>query len=66
MLKNLTGQIRQVMPIPRALHEYTDQERDNFPRLFEWPKEYVCEEQEPSEKTEMRYGQKFTGDKKDS
>jgi len=33
---NLTGQIRQVMPVPRRLDEFTAEERENFPRLFDW------------------------------
>lgn len=40
---NLTGQIRQVMPVPRRLDEFTDEERKNFPRLFDWPEDYIAD-----------------------
>lgn len=36
ILKNVTGQIRQVQAIPKRLDEYTAEERAEFPRLFEW------------------------------
>lgn len=36
ILKNITGQIRQVMPVPKRLDEFSAEERDQFPRLFEW------------------------------
>jgi large subunit ribosomal protein L13 len=39
--RNLTGQIRQVMPVPRRLDEYSQQERENFPKLFDWPADYI-------------------------
>ncbi|CAH1774339.1 unnamed protein product [Owenia fusiformis] len=41
ILKNVSGQIPQVFPIPKSLEEYTMEERENFPRLIEWPEEYV-------------------------
>ena len=36
ILKNITGQIRQIMPVPRRLDEFSPEERAQFPRLFEW------------------------------
>ena len=36
ILKNITGQIRQLREVPKRLDEYTQDERDAFPRLFEW------------------------------
>ncbi|KAI0212630.1 39S ribosomal protein L13, mitochondrial [Lamellibrachia satsuma] len=41
ILKNITGQIRQQREVPKRLDEYTQEERDAFPRLFEWPEDYV-------------------------
>lgn len=43
---NLTGQIRQVMPMPRRLDEFTAEEREKFPRLFDWPEDYIADEVE--------------------
>ena len=36
ILKNLNGQIRQVMEVPKGIHEYTQEEKEEFPALFEW------------------------------
>ncbi|VDP88099.1 unnamed protein product [Echinostoma caproni] len=37
LLDNLSGVIRQVMPVPKRLDEYTQAELDEFPKLFDWP-----------------------------
>ncbi len=29
---------------PKLLEEYSEEEIKNFPRLFEWPKEFVIED----------------------
>ena len=36
LLKNVTDVIPQVMPVPKHLDEYTQEEKDNYPRLFDW------------------------------
>lgn len=41
ILKNITGQIHQVMPVPKQLNEYSKEDREKFPRLFDWPKDHV-------------------------
>ncbi|XP_041359113.1 39S ribosomal protein L13, mitochondrial-like isoform X2 [Gigantopelta aegis] len=41
ILRNVTDQIHQVQPIPRRLDEYTSEEIENFPQLFDWPEEFV-------------------------
>ncbi|TRZ01729.1 hypothetical protein DNTS_032281 [Danionella cerebrum] len=41
ILKNLTQQLPQPRKIPRKLSEYTQEERDAFPRLWIPPEDYV-------------------------
>jgi len=41
ILDNVTGQIAQVMPVPKRLDEYSKEERENFPRLFDWPEDFA-------------------------
>jgi len=41
ILKNVTAQIRQVMHVPKSIEDFTMEEQANFPKLFDWPKEYV-------------------------
>jgi len=36
MLRNVSNQIRQVMPVPKTLEDYPIEERESFPRVFEW------------------------------
>ncbi|XP_071118053.1 large ribosomal subunit protein uL13m-like isoform X1 [Haliotis cracherodii] len=43
ILANVTGQIRQVMPVPKRYDEYTEEERKTFPRLFDWPEDHVLD-----------------------
>ncbi|GFT28957.1 39S ribosomal protein L13, mitochondrial [Trichonephila clavipes] len=38
---NICSQIRQLRPVPKRLSEYTKEELDQFPKLFEWPEDYV-------------------------
>lgn len=38
--ENICSQIRQLRPVPKRLKEYTQEELDNFPKLFEWPEDY--------------------------
>ena len=33
---NISGQIQQQREVPKRLDEYSQEERDSFPRLFEW------------------------------
>jgi hypothetical protein len=36
IIENVTDQLRSVCRIPKALHEFSQEEIDKFPRLFEW------------------------------
>ena len=36
IMNNISGTIRQVMPIPKAHSEYSPEDHENFPRIFEW------------------------------
>jgi len=40
ILENVSGQIRQVMVKPRRLQDYSQEEIDAFPRMFELPEDY--------------------------
>jgi len=41
LLKNASNQMEQVMRVPKRIDEYTEEERRNFPALFDWPRDYV-------------------------
>jgi len=41
ILRNISGEIQQVMPVPIRLDEYSQEERNKFPRLFDWPEDYI-------------------------
>ncbi|XP_074643239.1 large ribosomal subunit protein uL13m-like [Tubulanus polymorphus] len=41
---NITDQIRQIMPVPKRLDEYSPEERKTFPKLFDWDKDHVIYE----------------------
>jgi hypothetical protein len=43
MMKNISGQIRQLNPIPQKLADYTEAERDTFPRIYQFPTDFVLE-----------------------
>ncbi|KFM79358.1 39S ribosomal protein L13, mitochondrial, partial [Stegodyphus mimosarum] len=35
--ENICSQIRQLRPAPKRLNEYSQEELDQYPKLFEWP-----------------------------
>ncbi|XP_054711599.1 39S ribosomal protein L13, mitochondrial-like [Uloborus diversus] len=37
---NICSQIRQLRPVPKRLSEYSQEELDQFPKLFDWPESY--------------------------
>lgn len=37
IMKNVTSQIPQVKPIPKKLSDYTDEEMQSFPKVFDYP-----------------------------
>ncbi|CAG5125770.1 unnamed protein product, partial [Candidula unifasciata] len=43
ILNNVTGQIRQVQAVPKKLQDFTQEEIDSFPRLFQLPEDYNIE-----------------------
>ncbi|XP_018015909.1 39S ribosomal protein L13, mitochondrial [Hyalella azteca] len=43
ILRNVSAQLRQMRAVPKRLDHYTEDEVKNFPKLFEWPKDYVLE-----------------------
>ncbi|KAL3318436.1 54S ribosomal protein L13 [Cichlidogyrus casuarinus] len=40
LIENVSGVIRQVMPVPKRLDEYSKEELDAFPKLFDWPEDF--------------------------
>ncbi|KAK0069979.1 39S ribosomal protein L13 mitochondrial [Biomphalaria pfeifferi] len=61
ILENVTGQIRQVQIVPKKLTDYSQEEIDKFPKLFEYPEDYDVEgykrenRQEPDQHTSMKW-----------
>ncbi|XP_026681626.1 39S ribosomal protein L13, mitochondrial-like, partial [Diaphorina citri] len=41
LLKNVSSQIRQLRPVPRTLASYSDKEVDEFPKINDFPKDYI-------------------------
>ena len=37
IMKNVTSQIPQVKPVPKKLSDYTDEEMQSFPKVFDYP-----------------------------
>lgn len=44
MIKNVSDQIRPQITVPKRLTDYSQDEINNFPRLFEWPKDFVIDD----------------------
>ncbi|TKR63544.1 hypothetical protein L596_027359 [Steinernema carpocapsae] len=47
--KNLGNQLRRIQPVPKRSDEYTAEERNAFPRLFEFEKDFVEDWKTPIE-----------------
>ncbi|KAK3592128.1 hypothetical protein CHS0354_019410 [Potamilus streckersoni] len=43
ILTNISDQIQQVQPVPKRLDEYTQEEIESFPKLFDWPEDFVLQ-----------------------
>ncbi|KAL7064729.1 hypothetical protein AAHC03_04630 [Spirometra sp. Aus1] len=56
LLKNVSGVIRQVMPVPKRLDSYTAEEIENYPKLFDWPDDYAVGRLSPLTKPRPRAG----------
>ncbi len=41
IMANVSDQIPQVRPVPKKLEEYTEEEVRDFPKLWDYPEEYV-------------------------
>lgn len=42
-MDNISNQLRQARPVPKALHEYDEETRKNFPKIMDYPEDYVVE-----------------------
>lgn len=43
LMQNVHDQIEQVQPVPKSLAEHSRAELDAFPKLFDFPEDYVLE-----------------------
>ncbi|XP_018324022.1 39S ribosomal protein L13, mitochondrial [Agrilus planipennis] len=41
VMKNISNQIRQIRPVPKRLDHYTEDEVKEFPKLIDYPKDYI-------------------------
>jgi large subunit ribosomal protein L13 len=41
IISNVSGQIAQVRPVPKKLDEFSTEELEKFPKLWDYPEEYV-------------------------
>ncbi|XP_069682457.1 large ribosomal subunit protein uL13m [Periplaneta americana] len=41
LMQNITSQIRQVRPAPKRLDHYDPEEVKKFPKIMDWPKDYI-------------------------
>lgn len=41
LMGNISNQIRQIRPIPRRLDHYAKEEVEKFPKLIDYPKDYI-------------------------
>ncbi|RZC35161.1 39S ribosomal protein L13, mitochondrial [Asbolus verrucosus] len=41
LLKNVSNQIRQIRPVPKRLDHYMEEEIKKFPKLIDYPKDYI-------------------------
>ena len=40
-------QLRQLREVPKRLDHFTQKEVDEFPKIFDWPKDYVLDSEPP-------------------
>ena len=38
---DISGQIEPVRPVPKKLNEFSKEELENFPKLWDYPEEYL-------------------------
>lgn len=41
ILENVSNQIRQIRDVPKQLDSYSEEEREKFPKLVDYPKDYI-------------------------
>lgn len=41
LLKNVSNQIRQLRPIPKRLDHYKEEEVKKYPKIIDYPQDYV-------------------------
>jgi len=51
--ENITDQIRPLRPIPKRLDHYSQEEQESFPKVFDYPKDYVLPEHSPPPPLEL-------------
>ena len=38
---NISGQIRPITPVPKRLQEYSQEEINAYPKVFDYPEDYI-------------------------
>lgn len=41
IIENVSNQIKQMRAVPKRLDTYTEEERDKFPKIMDYPKDYI-------------------------
>lgn len=41
LMKNVSSQIRQLRPVPKRLDHYSEEEVHTYPKLIDYPKDYI-------------------------
>jgi large subunit ribosomal protein L13 len=41
IMQNITNQIRQLRPVPKRLDHFAPEEVHSFPKVMDWPKDYI-------------------------
>lgn len=41
ILENVSNQIRQLREVPKRLDSYSEEEREKYPKIIDYPKDYV-------------------------
>lgn len=47
IMENVSDVIRQIQVVPKRLENYTPEELENFPKLFDWPENHILFKKEP-------------------
>lgn len=41
IIENVSNQIKQLRAVPKTLDTYTEEEREKYPKIIDYPKDYV-------------------------